>query len=353
MKNSRILIIDDEKVLTETLVTLLKIHNFDTSVAYNGVQAIAQLESGQFDLIICDINLPDITGYEILKFAKAHTKTFNIPFVFLTAYSDERDIKYGMDLGADDYLVKPFAGADLIAKIRGHILTGKQAGISAMEIWENSWSATITTNFEQNYFQPIRQMIDNELAIVGVESGAPVTAKENALISKKLLKDTERLALFSLLITNHVPAMFSNICHTSLDGLVREVLGQRLDATEMNKVAYFDIEPVISWRGSEDHMRIIFGELIDNALQYMLPETRIFIRLQPTPNGFVFSVSNVLSSEVNITVSDIAPFYKPAMQNAGTAMGLGLYICLALVNLYNYKFLIKKEEPYITFEIVE
>ncbi len=125
MSQHKILVIEDEKNLGETLSYMIAVNNFCPVIAETGQQALAVLETEDIHFILCDINLPDISGYEILEEIKRNSRLQHIPFVFLTAYGDDADRKMGLELGADNYLVKPFSTKELIKVIQSYLMSVK------------------------------------------------------------------------------------------------------------------------------------------------------------------------------------------------------------------------------------
>ena len=124
MKTRNILLIEDEIVLLDSLKVILQLNNYNTLPADNGVTALKILneQSNEIDLIVCDINLPDISGFDILQKIKSNSTLNSIPFIFLTAYADAKDIQKGLSLGADEYLTKPFSTKDLVNVISKRLL---------------------------------------------------------------------------------------------------------------------------------------------------------------------------------------------------------------------------------------
>ncbi len=99
---TKILLIDDEEAYLENLNTLLEEEGFETVTASNGMDGIDAAKTSQPDLIVCDIMLPDISGYVILEELRKRKSTKLIPFIFLTAKAEMSDLRKGMNLGADD-----------------------------------------------------------------------------------------------------------------------------------------------------------------------------------------------------------------------------------------------------------
>ena len=115
---TRVLVIEDERYLLEDIVELLRYSYFDAQGAANGQEGIDLALRQPPDLILCDVMMPGIDGYQVLEQIRAHPATATIPFIFLTAKADRDSMRYGMDLGADDYLTKPFTSAELVTAVQ-------------------------------------------------------------------------------------------------------------------------------------------------------------------------------------------------------------------------------------------
>lgn len=112
---SKILLVEDNETIILGLEYLLKEERFDVNIAINKKEAISKIEKEKFDLVLLDVMLPDGNGFEIGKYIK---KNFETPIIFLTAKDEEKDVVYGLELGADDYIIKPFRNKELISRIK-------------------------------------------------------------------------------------------------------------------------------------------------------------------------------------------------------------------------------------------
>jgi two-component system phosphate regulon response regulator PhoB len=118
MGKKHILAVDDEEDLLELIRYNLNKEGYRVSTAMTGEKALASVITHQPDLILLDLMLPGLDGFEVCKLLKNNPKTSHIPIVMLTAKSEETDIVTGLELGADDYITKPFSPKVLIARIR-------------------------------------------------------------------------------------------------------------------------------------------------------------------------------------------------------------------------------------------
>jgi len=115
--NIKILLVEDDKALAITISNLLKVKGYDVTHASDGAAGIQKAFALLPDLILCDISMNEISGYDVFNVLKESSATAMIPFVFLTAKSDLKEIRFGMQLGADDYIVKPFEYDELLTSI--------------------------------------------------------------------------------------------------------------------------------------------------------------------------------------------------------------------------------------------
>lgn len=113
----KILVIEDDKNLGDMVQNILALHHYDVCYVNNGTSGIQKAFEYHPDLILCDIGMDPIDGYQVYKALEESSILSRIPFIFLTGSSELEEIRYGMALGADDYLVKPFHNDDLIRSI--------------------------------------------------------------------------------------------------------------------------------------------------------------------------------------------------------------------------------------------
>jgi DNA-binding response OmpR family regulator len=115
--NHTIVVIEDSVEVSESIASILKLGGYQVFTANNGKTGIDMVMENHPDLILCDIMMPDLDGYGVLHLLSKDPATANIPFIFLTAKTDQRDFRTGMNMGADDYITKPFDGLELLKVI--------------------------------------------------------------------------------------------------------------------------------------------------------------------------------------------------------------------------------------------
>lgn len=118
MSAQEILVVDDEPDIVELVSYNLKKEGFSVSSASDGEEALNKIRKGKFDLVVLDLMLPGIQGIELCRILRKNPETERLPIVMLTAKGEPTDKVLGLEIGADDYLAKPFSPRELIARIK-------------------------------------------------------------------------------------------------------------------------------------------------------------------------------------------------------------------------------------------
>ncbi|MUL38596.1 response regulator transcription factor [Gloeocapsopsis dulcis] len=151
----KILVIEDEPPVRANIVDLLEFEDFEVVSAENGFLGALWAQEHLPDLIICDVMMPEINGYEVLHALHQDPMTATIPFIFLTAMADKADIRHGIEQGADDYLTKPFSADELL----GAIATRLAKHETVMQQYNQEHQRTIAL---QQQLHELEQYIDSK-----------------------------------------------------------------------------------------------------------------------------------------------------------------------------------------------
>jgi len=144
---STILVIEDQAQMRKNLVTILQMEHFEVLSADNGRQGVELAKAHRPDLILCDVMMPELDGFGVVESLRADSQLATLPVIFLTAKGDKSDVRAGMNLGADDYLVKPVTREDLLAAV--HVrLARRQAHLAEVD------SAKSEGGFNPNFESP-------------------------------------------------------------------------------------------------------------------------------------------------------------------------------------------------------
>jgi DNA-binding response OmpR family regulator len=128
----RILIVEDERPIAEFVKRGLEAESYSVTCAYDGEEGLAMALSGDYALVLLDVLLPKLSGIEVIRSIRARDES--LPVIMLTALAETDDVVTGLDLGANDYLTKPFAFAELLARIRAHLRQPGQASGTELEV---------------------------------------------------------------------------------------------------------------------------------------------------------------------------------------------------------------------------
>jgi DNA-binding response OmpR family regulator len=139
----QILVIDDERDLCEILRFNLSSAGFEVHTAYSGEEALAKGISN-YDLLLLDVMMPDMSGFELAARLKQDAGTADVPIIFLTALSDEEDTLHGFDLGADDYIAKPFSVREVVARVKAVLGRTSVSASSVQELRHESLVMDLT-----------------------------------------------------------------------------------------------------------------------------------------------------------------------------------------------------------------
>lgn len=353
MSQRKILVIEDVHYLRNDVLEMLRYEGYDVAGAENGIEGIKVVQEFMPDLIVCDIMMPGLDGYEVLEKLRADSATRTIPFIFLTAKTDRPDVRRGMALGANDYITKPFYSNELLDTIKARLaehdeyerITTKKVsqvtesiatslphelrtplntviGFSDMLIAEH---ATIQpqqildwAQFINNAGIRLYRLVENYLAYVRVEA----TLRTPAYIHKSREKRTVRpneVIEFQALNTAQMHKRIENIKLS-------------LDASCTIAIAEEDLTTLVS-------------ELVDNACKFSKDEGgEVLIKTCQEDDQFILTITDHgrgMKAEDIANIGAYIQFERFFYEQQG--IGLGLTICKRLTEIYNGKLQVISE----------
>ena len=170
----RILVVEDEDPIRDLVATALRFTGFPVSTASSGREAISEARNEQFDLLVLDVNLPDVDGYEICR--KLRSDGNDVAVIFLTARDDPADLKSGFNAGADDYLTKPFSLEELMLRIDAVLRRSKGAAVEHARLVAGElvldedayrvWRAEEEISLSPTEFRLLRYLMQNRDRVV-------------------------------------------------------------------------------------------------------------------------------------------------------------------------------------------
>ncbi len=132
----KILVVDDNPLILGVIESVLLAEKLSISTCSNGKEALTQLNSEPFDLIICDVMMPEMGGYELFENVRSNSQFYHVPFLFLTALGSEEEKAKGFSSGADEYLTKPFDPKELLAMVKGKLARSKNIKMQSQELYD-------------------------------------------------------------------------------------------------------------------------------------------------------------------------------------------------------------------------
>ena len=176
-----ILVVDDEPDLVENIRLPLEVEGYRVLIAYTGLEALKILEQEPVNLILSDIAMPDMNGYQLYERVCETPEWAIIPFIFLTARTMDSDIRYGKELGVDDYLTKPIRANDLLAIVRGKLRRAQQLADSMAQMLGSTGQPAVAD--QERFLEVGLLRIDSEQHRVWVnEEEVKLSAKEFVLL---------------------------------------------------------------------------------------------------------------------------------------------------------------------------
>ncbi len=322
-----ILIVEDDIEILENLEILLDAEGFNVYTATNGLAALDILETDLPDLILSDIMMPFLDGIEFFRKVKENIRTKTIPFIFLTAKNDYVSLRRGMNLGADDYISKPFSTDDLLRAINIRLEIRKTINKQIEEMKDS-----ISKFFPHELRTPL-------VAIMGYSQ---IILSENDTIEKKeIMEMVDRIDYSAKRLYNRIEKF---ILHSELDSLnrnnilfeddiclinnelIKEVAGSHHLLRERNGSIQTDIEPAVV-KLSSRLLKIVITELIENAVKFSKQDSPVIVLGKRDNNFYSLNFKDYGIGMDNYQIQRIIPFKKSTEHlNQQEGNGLGLVI---------------------------
>ncbi len=342
-KTDKILVIEDDRSIRQNLLDLLALEEFKVIAAENGRIGVLLAQEEIPDLIICDVMMPELDGHGVLKILRQTPTTATIPFIFLTAKSDQTDFRQGMELGADDYLTKPFTRAELLAAITSR-LEKKVVINQQYQKKLDDLRSSITHSLPHEMRTPLNGILGfSELLIKDVDA---LSSHEIAEMAEGIHKSAERLlrliqnfllyAEIEIITTDQerIKALQSHqtmLPAAALTTLITEKAEKAGRAADLQ----VNIQTRCRARICETRLYKIIEELIDNALKFSSSGTIIQVNSTSINNKFTISF---IDHGRGMTAAQIAElgayrqFERKLYEQQGS--GLGLIIAKRLAELH-------------------
>ncbi len=176
--SEKILVIDDEETTVQLISILLERRGFEVIKAYRAEEGLRKAYRHQPDLVLLDIMMPDMDGWEVCKRLRDMS---DVPIIFLTARGEVKDVVHGLEMGADDYVTKPYDNDELVARVRAHLRRSPRPNTSEELVFDNGDFRVNFMNREVYIRNEIRHLTPKEFNLLGVlvrNAGRVVTRSE-------------------------------------------------------------------------------------------------------------------------------------------------------------------------------
>jgi len=209
-----ILIVDDVVENIQVAMNILKEENYEFAFAKNGEMALSLVENSEFDLILLDIMMPGIDGYEVCKRLKSDPKTLDIPVIFLSAKVDSDSIAEGFRVGGVDYITKPFHATELLARVRTHLELYR----SKQVLKENNLSLQVKLNLQEKRILTELEESQKDMIYVLTEMIESVSDETG--------KHIKRVSEYARLLAHYHPALTSEDANVIYDAAPMHDVGK-------------------------------------------------------------------------------------------------------------------------------
>ena len=347
----KILVIDDEDDYRAMIKVTLKMIGYDVIEASNGLDGLAAARMHHPDLVLCDIKMPEMDGYTLLGRLKEDPACAAIPFVFLTGNAAKSDRRQGMQLGADDYLTKPFTSDELITAIMTR-LARKKSLQKYYELQFDDIKTSFVRSLPHEFRTPLHAIL-GYAQILQEESGLPAEeVKEiGAFIDKsgrRLHHLLENMILFGELQfwmnDQKTIATMRRESMTSLREVIRSAAEQEASIQKRADAIDITVKDSVA-QISSMHLTKIMEEVIGNALKFSEPGSKIHISSKEDDAEILIIIRDEgrgMSQEQISKVTAFQQFERRLHEQQGA--GLGLVIAKTLTELYGGSLTIESTE---------
>jgi two-component system sensor histidine kinase/response regulator len=359
-----VLVVDDNPTNLSVLVNILRNVGLRVLVATDGESALEQVAYTTPDLILLDVMMPGIDGFETCQRLKANLETASIPIIFMTALSETVDKVRGLSMGAVDYVTKPFEHEEVLVRIRTHITIAKQRQIIEsqnialqIEISDRKLAEKALTVFLHAVSHDLRNPVMGLLMVIDNLEKQSQDIDGDVIMPRKTLtrireSSDRQLTLINSLLESHVNDVYG-----------MKVQPQPVDISQIIQAAIDDLQGLLEYENTEVSIQIlpdlplvlvdpiqihrVFQNLIANAIKHNPPNLKltISVNLQEKKDAdprhpFPLIYCEIIDNGVGMTTEQSESLFelyaqgknKNNLNRRSLSLGLGLYICRQIVN---------------------
>ncbi|MFM6976593.1 MAG: response regulator [Sphingobacteriaceae bacterium] len=337
-----IVVIEDDESIRENLQEILEAHQFNVKSFPDGLLGLKGIQENIPDLVICDIMVPQLNGYEVLHALKSKEETATIPFIFLTAKVESADQRKGMAMGADDYIFKPFTSQDLLNAIKIRVEKQKITKAKIQKELHHKLRAFAKINSHE-YNTPLNGILG--LAEVLKNSDQQLSAAEIQEVGQAIYTSGKRLhrtfknfILYILIQEDGLKSEIADFISLQLKECLQAKLTEiafkfnRLDDIKLQ----FDLSYDRSFTLPEEDLCYVMEELFRNALKFSKKGSPVAATMKVYKTGFSIEISNA-THDANF-FANAEPFKQFNRElNEQQGSGLGLYLCKRMAQIHGWE----------------
>lgn len=347
----KVLVVDDTADIRMIITESLKLYGFDTLSAEDGLSAVEAAKKEVPDLIICDINMPNLDGYGTLTALRENDSTAAIPFIFLSGATDKINMRRGMELGADDYLTKPFTHKELMAAVNARLEKQAEADRRS-EKKLDELRGNITLALPHELRTPLNGIMG--LANIMIEDYASLPPEEVLESARYIHESALRLhrLIENFLVYSQIALMASEAkkiemstaqAPTAVENVLPSVIRAVAKRFQRDADLTLDLEPAKLFV-TEENIKKIAEELVDNAFKFSTAGQPVVVRGEVNNHAYHLTILDHGRGLKPEQISKIGPhmqFERQTYEQQGA--GLGLIISKRLTELLGGQFSIESQ----------
>jgi two-component system sensor histidine kinase/response regulator len=346
---AKILVIEDETDVRDSIVDILNAEDFIVDSAANGQEGLSLIEEFHPDLVLCDIMMPVLDGYGVLEHLRRQEATKTLPFIFLTAKADKSDMRTGMNLGANDYLTKPFTHDDLLGMIHAR-LGVKQALEEKTNEQLETLRNSISTALPRELSGPLQEVMRLSAALE--EEAETLNPVEVASYAKAILHNAHQVALLNqnLLLVAKLQAIdidspvaktFRQQTMADAHGLIQHIATDFAASYLRDNDLQIQLEPC-NLQMAETTLKKICEELIDNSFKFSWEGKPVKVMGSHQEDYYTLYIMDYGQGMTPEQIAHIGAYqqFSTGIEASG-GVGLGLTIAQRLVMLHSGEMLIE------------
>lgn len=358
---TKILIVDDDTILAKSISDIFEVVGYDVQVAHNGLDGWEQVQTEIPDIIISDIQMPGMNGYEFLQVIRGHEATETMPFVFLTARSEREHLRQGMVLGADDFVPKPFSAKDIVESVEATL--EKHHRIYAKhESTITSLRKNITYSLPHELRTPLQAVLGyaelinmdfQQLSRDDIEMMSSMILKAGARL-QRTVENTLAYAQIEMLSSDpEKQRLLRNNILPDASCVIEDSIATIAEKWDREMDIRLRLENQIL-RISEENLSRVIEEVVDNAFKFSDDGTPVTIKAINSQNSYKILIHDKgrgMSPDQIEHVGAYMQFERVLYEQQGS--GLGLTIAKRLVELHNGSLHIRSVQGEGTFITIE